>query len=250
MRKYVRHPSDIPIEYHVEDPSFRRKEYLNNISEGGLSFRSNSKINEGTVLSLRFPVFHPPVRAEGIVVWCEKTNRHFDVGVKFTDLENAFRIRMVEQICYIEHYKHEVFQKEGRTLWGEEAALEWILEEMRTIQAVTTTFTDDGQPKPLEEAVKVLLFQAVRELLNNIARHAKAKNTEVSIARNKTMVLIQVNDDGIGFEGSKGDTSKEKVEGFGLYSIKERLQYIGGTFTVESARNRGSSITLKAPLKS
>ena len=132
---------------------------------------------------------------------------------------------------------------------GLEAALEWILEEMKTLKAVTTTFTDDGQPKPLDEAVKVLLFQAVRELLTNVARHAKAHNAEVSIARNKTMVVIHVTDDGIGFEKSTGDTPREKAEGFGLYSIKERLRYIGGDFTVTSARNRGTSITLKAPLK-
>ena len=121
---------------------------------------------------------------------------------------------------------------------------------MKTLEAVTTTFTDDGQPKPLDEAVKVLLFQAVRELLTNVARHAKAHNAEVSIARNKTMVVIQVNDDGIGFDTSQGDTAGEKVQGFGLYSIKERLRYIGGDFTLESARNRGTNITLKAPLKS
>ncbi len=51
---------------------------------------------------------------------------------------------------------------------------------------------------------------------------------EVFVARDNAMVVIQVNDDGIGFEGSKVDASKEKTQGFGLYSIKERLRYIGG----------------------
>jgi PAS domain S-box-containing protein len=133
---------------------------------------------------------------------------------------------------------------------GLEAALEWIIEEMRTLRGFTITFTDDGQVKPLNDTTKVLLFQAVRELLNNVTRHAQSQNAEVFLARENGMVVIQVNDDGVGFEGSAADASKGKTQGFGLYSIKERLHYIGGDLAVESARNRGARITLKAPLKS
>jgi PAS domain S-box-containing protein len=133
---------------------------------------------------------------------------------------------------------------------GLEAALEWIVEEMRTLLAITITFNDDGQVKPLAETTIVLLFQAVRELLNNVTRHAKAQNVEVFVARDNGMVVIQVNDDGIGFEGSAVDPSKEKTQGFGLYSIKERLKYIGGDLDIESARNRGARIRLQAPIKS
>ena len=133
---------------------------------------------------------------------------------------------------------------------GLEAALEWIVEEMRTLNAITTTFKNDGKEKPLDETTKILLFQAVRELLNNVTRHAQSQNAEVFLARENGMAVIQVNDDGVGFEGSAADASKEKTQGFGLYSIKERLHYIGGNLAVESARNRGARITLKAPLKS
>ena len=130
------------------------------------------------------------------------------------------------------------------------AALQWIVEEMRTLRNINITFNDDGQLKPLEATTNVLLFQAVRELLNNITRHAKAQNVEVFVARDNAMVVIQVNDDGIGFEGAEVDASREKNQGFGLYSIKERVRYIGGDLDIESALNRGSRITLKAPLKS
>jgi len=133
---------------------------------------------------------------------------------------------------------------------GLKAALEWIVEEMRTLRPLTITLTDDGQVRSLDETTNVLLFRAVRELLNNVTRHAQAHNIEVFLARDNGMVVIQVNDDGIGFEGSAADASKEKNQGFGLYSIKERLRYIGGDLAVESARNRGSRITLKAPFKS
>jgi hypothetical protein len=63
---------------------------------------------------------------KGRVCWCQEKNGHFVLGVKFLDTEDAFRVRMVEQICHIEHYKREVFEKEGRVLSGEQAAMEWI----------------------------------------------------------------------------------------------------------------------------
>jgi len=132
---------------------------------------------------------------------------------------------------------------------GLKSALEWIVEEMSILHGITITFHDDGKPKPLDETIKVLLFQAVRELLNNVTRHARAQNVEISLARDNARVVIQVNDDGIGFEGSDADTSKDKTQGFGLYSIKERLKYIGGKIDVRSELNGGAKITIIVPLE-
>jgi hypothetical protein len=60
------------------------------------------------------------------VVWCREEAGEFQVGVKFTEEETAYAVRMVEQLCYIEHYRQSVQETEGRKLSGEEAALEWI----------------------------------------------------------------------------------------------------------------------------
>jgi len=50
----------------------------------------------------------------------------FEIGIQFLDENDSFRVRMVEQICHIEQYKQEVFDKDGRQLSGEQAAVEWI----------------------------------------------------------------------------------------------------------------------------
>ena len=126
MREYIRHPSDIPIEYELESVVAHQKDYLNNISQGGLSFKCHHYLQEGAVIHIRIPLVHPIFQTDGIVVWCHDMNSHYDVGIKFLDSINTYRIRMVEQICHIEHYKKEVLEHEGRTLSGEEAALEWI----------------------------------------------------------------------------------------------------------------------------
>jgi len=49
-REYIRHPSDIPIEYELMDIVYDQKEYLNNISTGGLCFRSNRYIEKNTTI--------------------------------------------------------------------------------------------------------------------------------------------------------------------------------------------------------
>ena len=125
-RRYIRHPSDIPIEFQLAELAVQDREYLNNISYGGLSFRSQHKVPVGAVIAVRIPLVEPEFEARGRVTWCRRHGDQYDVGVEFIDPEEAFHSRMVEQICHIEHYKNEILQREGRQLTGEEAALEWI----------------------------------------------------------------------------------------------------------------------------
>jgi len=76
---------------------------------------------------LRFPYLKPAFEAPAArVAWCQNEGGQYTVGVQFLESEEAFRVRLVEQICHIENYRREVAQGEGRELTSEEAALEWI----------------------------------------------------------------------------------------------------------------------------
>ena len=126
MRQYIRHPSDIPIEYELAGLVASQKDFLNDISKGGLSFQSKIYIKTGSSINIRIPLRKPVFEEKGIVVWCREKNGRYDVGIKFAKKTSEFRLRMIEQICYIEHYKSEILEKEGRKLSGKEAAVEWI----------------------------------------------------------------------------------------------------------------------------
>lgn len=126
MRKYIRHPSDIPIEFDVVDGVQARHETLNNVSLGGLSFQSQSSLPVGRTVTIRVPFVKPAFETRGRVVWCKRRRMGFDIGLELLDKDDAFRTRMVEQVCHIEHYKREIYKTEGRRLSGQEAALEWI----------------------------------------------------------------------------------------------------------------------------
>ncbi|VAW85528.1 hypothetical protein MNBD_GAMMA16-154 [hydrothermal vent metagenome] len=125
MRKFIRHPSDVPIEFAIENIKITR-DTLSNISVGGLALRSDERIEVGLLINVAVPTVHPPFLAKGRVAWCLKRKEYFDIGVQFVEKEDTYRVRMVEQICHIEHYKKEILENEGRILNGEEAALEWI----------------------------------------------------------------------------------------------------------------------------
>jgi len=124
MRKYIRHPSDIPIE--IDGVEMQDIESLHDVSFGGLSFVSKNRIKPGSKINITIKFVTPSFVSLTVVKWCRKRGDHYDVGVSFCDPEDAFRARMIEQVCHIEHYKREVLIKEGRKLTGEQAALEWI----------------------------------------------------------------------------------------------------------------------------
>ena len=126
-RKYIRHPSDIPLEYCFVDKPLCVLDSINNISLGGLSFRAHNYIEPDCWLHLHIPINDEHFEVDAQVRWCHpREDTEFDVGVIFTNQSEAFSARMVEQICHIEHYKKEVLDNEGRLLSGDEAAAEWI----------------------------------------------------------------------------------------------------------------------------
>lgn len=127
MRSYIRHPSDIPILIQLASTSNQADQsQLNNVSYGGLAFESRKPFTPGRLVQLNINYVEPAFIAEGIVTHCNEEADHYVVGIEFTDRQDVFVARMVEQICHIEHYKREVARHEGRKLTGQEAAREWI----------------------------------------------------------------------------------------------------------------------------
>ena len=123
MRRFIRHPSDIPIEFSL-DESVAHSERLRDVSMGGLCFHSEAPVRVGAKIYIEIDL--APFRAEGTVAWCRKDRDTYVVGVEFSDHLTQFSLRMVEQICHIEHYRSEIQKSEGRALSSEEAAKEWI----------------------------------------------------------------------------------------------------------------------------
>ena len=107
---------------------------------------------------------------------------------------------------------------------------------------------DDGQEKPLDDSARVILFQAARELLFNIVKHAQTKSATISIRRDDDAVRIDVEDDGIGFNASEFESFKAGYMGYGLFSVRERLHPLGGRMEVHSEPGHGTRVTMVVPM--
>jgi hypothetical protein len=126
-RQFIRHPVDIPIKVsRFESGGSEQDMRIHSIGIGGVAFRCNGKVEPGTIVHLRIPLLEPEFVAPARVVWCAGIANAAEVGVEFLSTDDAFKARMVEQVCHIESYKQQILQSEGRKLSSEEAAAEWV----------------------------------------------------------------------------------------------------------------------------
>jgi PAS domain S-box-containing protein len=133
---------------------------------------------------------------------------------------------------------------------GFEKALEWLLEDIQEQYGITTHLECDGKPYQLDDDLRILLYQSVRELFVNIVKHAQARHARLSLQRATTTLNLCVEDDGCGFDESTRAFRFDKEGGFGLFRIKERFHHLGGEITIDSKPHQGTRISLVLPVKS
>ena len=146
MRRYIRHPANIPIEINVEKQPVITST-TSNVAVGGLCFESCNNIDLGCRIQLNINI-HEPFEAHGVVVWCKPNNDHFEIGVQFDDEYTKYAVRMVEQVCWIEDYRRKVLENEGRKLTTDEAAAEWISQYASRFEEMQKSVKDqDDEPE-------------------------------------------------------------------------------------------------------
>ena len=128
-------------------------------------------------------------------------------------------------------------------------AVEWLSEQIQERHGLKTEFRDDGRPKPMDDDVRVFLFRAARELLVNVVKHARAHQARVQMSVDNNYIKIEVRDDGIGLDPEMAREGSTLGNGFGLFSIRERLTPLGGFLKIESTPNQGTTAILLAPTK-
>ena len=104
-----------------------------------------------------------------------------------------------------------------------------------------------GLPKPLAEHELKTIFRATRELLINVAKHAQVGSAELEARREEDRLVLSVADAGIGFAVSK-DAEPSAKGGYGLFSVRERIDFIGGKLQIDSSPGNGTVIMITAPL--
>jgi PAS domain S-box-containing protein len=157
--------------------------------------------------------------------------------------------RLIEES--IRYTRSLVFELSPPILYdlGFEPAMEWLADHMQQQYGLVVEVENDDQPKPLDNEARVLLFRAVRELLFNVLKHAQASCARVRLRRDDEQLRVIVEDNGVGFASDQLGASSGKIEGFGLFSIRERLNYFGGRMEIESTPGEVTRVILSFPLR-
>ncbi len=127
-------------------------------------------------------------------------------------------------------------------------AIEWLGQRFSRQHGMIVKVEKDREPDPLVFDVKILLFQIVRELLLNVVKHAAAEKAQVTILNAGQNLRVSVEDDGIGFDLDTLPALREKTTNhFGLFSVKVRVESIGGKFMIRTSPGKGTAVSLTVP---
>jgi PAS domain S-box-containing protein len=114
-----------------------------------------------------------------------------------------------------------------------------------TREGIEVTFSAENIPGALSKDVSLSTYRIIQESLTNIAKHACARHVKVAMTGNGDSIGLTVQDDGIGFDA----VEVKKKPGLGLSSIRERVRIIHGEHRITSEPEKGTTITVKIPLK-
>jgi PAS domain S-box-containing protein len=130
---------------------------------------------------------------------------------------------------------------------GLSAALEWLTRWMFDKHGLTVDLQVEAAAEPSAEEMRVLLFEAVRELLFNVVKHSKTNRARVRMAPlSDTQLEIVVSDAGVGFDPQAVEAA---LPGFGLSNFRQRLELLGARLEIDSAPEHGARMRLVAPLR-
>jgi len=127
-------------------------------------------------------------------------------------------------------------------------ALEWLSTHVRNHDGLSVDLDLDLDESRLDVESRVLIFKVVRELLRNVVKHAGVKAATVRAATSEDHLLVEVQDEGVGFE-AQPTLSIGGTRGFGLWSITDRLRCAGGELSLETASGQGCTARLTLPIQ-
>ena len=131
--------------------------------------------------------------------------------------------------------------------FGLEPALKWLTQQMAKDHNLPCVFIESGMRVPLPVEFRVIFFQSARELLINVIKHANATKATLTIETTGEEIGLWVEDDGVGFNT---EMISAHEDGFGLFSIRERMRHLGGRLEVQSVEEKGTKVKLSIPIQS
>ncbi|BBO87292.1 sensor histidine kinase [Desulfosarcina ovata] len=126
-------------------------------------------------------------------------------------------------------------------------ALNVLAKDMQTQHGLTVVLRNQAGAEPASSVLSSIVYRSIRELLLNVIKHAGVNEALVEVRSQDNRIRISVTDKGKGFDYPAIRNCKGCKPGFGLYSIEDRMMFIGGTMQITTKPGKGSSIVLTVP---
>ncbi len=126
---------------------------------------------------------------------------------------------------------------------GIATALEWLVEEFARHSRIACKLTIEEKEMALDESRAVAIFRIVQESLTNVARHAHARQVNVTLKRQDADCILKISDNGKGF-----DPDMRRPGSFGLDGVRERVHTLGGEVALFSASGQGTVLEVRLPI--
>ncbi len=132
-------------------------------------------------------------------------------------------------------------------------AIEWLIKEMLEKNGISVSFTHDiPEGLRFDKSIENEVFRVVQEAFNNIVKHSKATNVCVRLKLSDGKLIVSIRDNGVGFDVSKfssvGDKIDESMKGFGILSMYERINILGGRLILSSKPGKGTIVYMAIPV--
>jgi signal transduction histidine kinase/ligand-binding sensor domain-containing protein len=149
-------------------------------------------------------------------------------------------IQVGADVRHLSHDLHPAMLKEA----GLPEALRGYCEEFSRARGIAVTCDADDNVRELSRGAALALYRIAQEALGNAATHGAAQHAAVRVTRSNGYVILSVSDDGKGFESSRIASG-----GLGLLNMRERARQLNGTFDVDSAPRRGTTVRVTIPFR-
>ena len=126
-------------------------------------------------------------------------------------------------------------------------AIKWKLEQIEKRYGIATTIKNADEPLDIDTDIRILLYRIISELITNVIKHANADLIRIEINKDQKYLYISVIDNGNGFN-FKTKTKTNEDGGFGLFSIRERLDSIQGYLLFVSNHQTGTNAIVQIPI--
>ncbi|MHB0870462.1 MAG: ATP-binding protein [Chloroflexota bacterium] len=128
-------------------------------------------------------------------------------------------------------------------------AIRWYAENRLKPQGVKVQLETAGIERRLPPEMETVLFRVVQEAVTNIARHAEAENVVISLNLSPSSAIIEVEDDGKGFDLAALSRIADRGRGLGLMGMRERVSLFSGNLTIETSPGAGTQLRIEVPLE-